>query len=92
LKDFCLIYADFTGHYSTFVEPLFEHISDHISEIKKGLRLIVTYSDNGGGTVTERNISQRKFTEFYIRNSFDIDDEMTCNYGGQMNVVFLVKK
>jgi superfamily II DNA or RNA helicase len=42
-----LVYADFTGHFSKWTQPLLEYLSTVSSELRPGVILGVTWSENG---------------------------------------------
>ena len=42
-----LVYADFTGHFSKWVQPLLEYLSGVSGELRPGVLLGVTWSENG---------------------------------------------
>jgi superfamily II DNA or RNA helicase len=42
-----LIYADFTGHFSKWTQPLLDYLSSVSNELRPGLLLGITWSENG---------------------------------------------
>jgi hypothetical protein len=42
-----LVYADFTGHFSKWTQPLLEYLSSVSNELRPGVLLGVTWSENG---------------------------------------------
>lgn len=96
IRDMSLIYADFCGRYSTFVEPLFQYIEMCCELIRPGTVLGITWSDNGAGTKTERAKNFINIGIFMNKTRFiEIDNSAVneCGYGdgGHMNVKFMRK-
>ena len=98
LKTMSLIYADFTGHYTTFIKPFLEYIEIHNKQIRSGTIIGFTWSNNGAGTRRDRSKIDIDIGKFTNNNGYnEIDDGDGIIYdrgygaGGCMNVNFLIK-
>lgn len=90
-----LIYADFTGSYKKFVEPLLKYLMSVKEELQDNLMLGLTWSDNGAGDKTTRIKIVKKIDRLAGKLNMNEIDESPCQYGygngGNMNVVFYKK-
>jgi hypothetical protein len=90
-----MIYADFTGSYEKFVEPLLEYMSS-IKEILRDCVIIgITWSNNGAGDNNKRGKILRDIGKYQnIIKMNEIQESPTENGygdGGCMNVIFYRK-
>ena len=90
------VYADFMGHFRTYVEPLLQYLETVKNKLPKGLVIGITWSNNGSGTTTTRNKIQRSLARYEMK--IDLEEMDTApnheGYGvaGNMNVLFYQKK
>ena len=90
-SDLSLIYADFTGTFHKWIEPLFSYLET--SSIKSGVILGITWSVNGHKTDLYTNIT--KIGVFCGKNNWEEIENSPSEYGygvgGNMFVKFLRK-
>ena len=95
IKEISLIYADFTGSYAKFIEPLLEYIKEKKEDISVGTVIGLTWSSNGTGTKTERSKILRKLGKYESDIGMEEIDgsptESGYGDGGCMNVIFYRK-
>jgi superfamily II DNA or RNA helicase len=92
LADFSLIYADFTGHFKKFVEPLLDYLLTHPGQIQPHTILGLTWCNNGAMSDKDVAYNQRKIGNFEIQGGWKyMDDSPSGKYGGIMEVCFLIK-
>ena len=96
VDDISLMYADFTGSYNKFVEPLLDYIKENKKKVKIGTIIVITWSNNGAGTTSVRNKIQRNLgkyeTDIGMEEIEESPTESGYGDGGCMNVIFYRKK
>jgi hypothetical protein len=95
IEDISLIYADFTGSYKKFVEPLLEYMKEKNKNISVGTVIGLTWSNNGVGTTNVRSKILRDFGKYEVHIGMEEIDgsptESGYGDGGCMNVIFYIK-
>jgi superfamily II DNA or RNA helicase len=95
IEDISLIYADFTGSYKKFVEPLLEYMKEKNEAISVGTVIGFTWSNNGVGTTNVRSKILRKLGKYEIEIGMEEIEvsptEIGYGDGGCMNVIFYRK-
>jgi len=95
LGEVSLIYADFMGRFSNFVEPLLKYLKENDRKVRSGVIIGFTWSDNGAGTKTERSKIIKRLGRFEATFGYsefeETVDEIGYGKGGCMNVQFLQK-
>jgi hypothetical protein len=95
IEDISLIYADFTGSYKKFIEPLLEYMKEKKGDISVGTVIGLTWSNNGIGTKSVRSKILRKLGKYESDIGMEEIDgsptESGYGDGGCMNVIFYIK-
>ena len=90
-----VMYADFTGHFEKWVEPLLTYLKERSTCIRSGTVLVITWSDNGKKNKESQHKSSKYLGAFEEVGGWtemeSSPQELGYGLGGNMNVRFYKK-